>query len=228
MKNLLALFTLIVSMTATQAALPVFFGGTTNYMTNTGSAIELWAGNRKVFSAKHSNADFSVQSNAIFLANITMSAFPGSRMLTLDAFSRVTNTEWSAVSPGFGFSSFTNAGLLWLENTNRINGVATATTIQVDFSTTDNTYEVTNLAGDLIIQLTNYVKGRDKWVYIRTDGTPRAITVSTNGMATTTRVSWGLTSLTNGGTAFTATNRARVNFACVPTAEIAAGYEHQQ
>lgn len=108
------------------------------------------------------------------------------------------------------------------------------TSAQIDFSPAVGTthYQCTNLSGNLTLQITNlYTETygpRDIWVYIETDGTPRNITVSTNGITTGTRVSWGFNSVTNGATSFTATNRVRLNLARNRAGVVSAAYEHQQ
>lgn len=99
---------------------------------------------------------------------------------------------------------------------------------QIDFTAGTPVYEITNLANAITLQVTNLKRGADRWVYIRTDGTARNITVSTNGLTSATRISWGFNSITNGATSFTVTNRARLNLANLPVGEIAAGYEFQQ
>jgi hypothetical protein len=109
-----------------------------------------------------------------------------------------------------------------------------ASTAQIDFSPGVGTthYQVTNLANAITLQLTNLYLDtygpRDAWIYFETDGTARNVTVSTNGITTGTRVSWGFNSTTNGATSFTVTNRARLNLCRNRAGVISAAYEHQQ
>lgn len=81
-------------------------------------------------------------------------------------------------------------------------------------------YEVKNLANALTLNLTNLVPGVVRRVFITTDGTARAITVSTNGITSQTRLSYDFTSITNGASTFTATNRAYIEFRVRPTGEV--------
>lgn len=109
-----------------------------------------------------------------------------------------------------------------------------ASSAQIDFSPGNGTthYTVTNLANALTLQLTNLYLDtfgpRDAWIYIETDGNSRTVTVSTNGITTGTRISWGFNSTTNGATSFTVTNRARLNLVRNRAGVISAAYEHQQ
>lgn len=114
----------------------------------------------------------------------------------------------------------------------KVNTIASnATTAQIDFrqgvyqytngiviGTAD--YEIKNLANAITLQLTNLVPGVQRRVWITTDGTARAITVSTNGLPTQTRISYNFTAVTNGATTFTATNRAFIDFRVRPVGEV--------
>ena len=130
---------------------------------------------------------------------------------------------------GYGLALTTNSGQATIFETNRVSVLASnSTTVQIDFSdATVNRYEITNLNANITLNLTNVTYGVDKWVYIRTDGVSRTVTVVTNGMTSQTRISWGFASTTNGATSFTCTNRARLNLACIPVGEVAAAYENQ-
>lgn len=129
--------------------------------------------------------------------------------------------------------AFSSGGTLIVSNfTGTLTSIASnASTAQIDFTYGTTHYECTNLANALTLNLTN-VSGlpgpRDVWIYIRTDGTARNVTVSTNGITTGLRVSWGLNSATNGATSVTATNRLRINLARVLGGELHAAYEHGQ
>jgi hypothetical protein len=139
-----------------------------------------------------------------------------------------------APSVGFNPQHFGvgNSNVVSLKVTNEFSTIASnATTAQIDFSTqpfVEHTYELTNMAANVTLQLTNLVRGRGAWFYIRTDGSPRTVTVSTNGITSGTRISWGLASVTNGATAVTVTNRLRLHLTVQPVGEVAAAYEHQQ
>jgi hypothetical protein len=218
---------------AMAAGFPVFFGGTLDYMTNGNQFLSLSVSNQfllrwergsgtSIFTNPAASSGFVIDTVVRFptLVKMTSPGLVDGALLGLHDDGSVTNA-----ASGYGVQV---VAPLTLETVNRVTGQASAATLQLDFSTTDNTYEITNLASALTIQITNWTHGRDKWVYIRTDGTPRAITVSTNGSTIGISVRWGFTSITNGATAVTATNRMRMNFACLPVAEVAAAYEYQQ
>lgn len=136
---------------------------------------------------------------------------------------------YSAVLAGITVAPLTNAALF--QPAAVLSSIASnASTAQIDFSTTTTHYECTNLANAITLQLTNTGTSapKDVWVYLRTDGTARNVTVSTNGITTGLRVSWGFNSATNGATSFTATNRVRLNLARVLGGELHAAYEHGQ
>jgi len=109
-----------------------------------------------------------------------------------------------------------------------------AATAQIDFSPGVGTthYQVTNLANNITLNLTNLYLDtfgpRDAWIYFECDSSSHTVTVSTNGITTGTRVSWGFNSTTNGATSFTVTNRARLNLVRNRAGVISAAYEHQQ
>ena len=109
-----------------------------------------------------------------------------------------------------------------------------AASFQLDFTPGVGTthYQMTNMANAFTIQLTNLYTDtygpRDAWFYFETDGTARTVTVSTNGLTTGTRISWGFNSITNGATSFTVTNRARLNLVRNRAGVISAAYEFQQ
>jgi hypothetical protein len=168
------------------------------------------------------NVDVAVDS-AVFSSPVDRQY--GSPTLTnLSATGAFTNQ----FAGGWRTAFFTNNGSVTVEETNRVTSIASnATTAQIDFTTTAQ-YEITNLNTAITLQLTNLVQGRDVWVYVRTDGTARNITVATNGLTTMTRITWGFNALTNGATSFTATNRARINLTCTPVGEVSASYEFQR
>lgn len=110
-----------------------------------------------------------------------------------------------------------------------------ASTAQIDFTPGVGTthYQMTNMANAVTLQLTNLYLDtygpRDVWVYFETDSTgSRNVTVSTNGITTGTRITWGFNSTTNGATSFTVTNRARLNLVRNRAGVISAAYEFQQ
>jgi hypothetical protein len=231
MKKLLVMVSILCCsiVLSSGAGFPVFIGDPNSYLTNTGTGVRFYNGNILTWSTKASNGDISFATKTIFQTNLFFTTTTRNRILAIDADGYLTNAQWNAISPdGYGLFAYTNAGALILEQTNRTAGSTSATAAILDFASNDNTLEITNLAANITIHGSNWVHGRDKWVYIRTDGSERTVTFTTNGITGPMRISWGLTSTTNGNFDVTVTNRARFNLACVPIGEIAAAYEYQQ
>lgn len=101
-----------------------------------------------------------------------------------------------------------------------------ATTAQIDFRAgpftfTNNAggpsigtefYAVNQLNGNITLQLTNLTPGVIRQVLIQTDGSARTVTVSTNGITTSTSIMYSFGSITNGSSQFTVTNRTMISF----------------
>jgi len=215
MKKLLLMACVLTwAASAMAAGFPVFVGSNLDYFTNATSELRFFGSNQLIWTVIRAGNEIQ------FNANVNLQTINDGSVLGI-----ASDGDVVAVTNGYGIEV---ASPLTLQTVNRVHGEASASTLQLDFASITNTYEITNLAANLTIQITNWTHGRDKWVYLRTDGSERTVTVSTNGSTVGISVQWGLTSITNGGTAFTVTNRARINFACLPVAEVAAAYEYQQ
>lgn len=97
----------------------------------------------------------------------------------------------------------------------------------LDWQSTNSALYVTNLGQNLIINVTNLIHRKDFWVDVATDGTPRTVTIATNGIASY-RVLWGINAGNSATNSVIVTNFARINIATTRPGIIAAAVEHQQ
>lgn len=97
----------------------------------------------------------------------------------------------------------------------------------LDWKSTNSAVYVTNLSQNLIINVTNLVHRKDFWVDVATDGTPRTVTIATNGIPSY-RVLWGINAGNSATNSVIVTNFARINIATTRPGIIAAAVEHQQ
>jgi hypothetical protein len=97
-----------------------------------------------------------------------------------------------------------------------------STTAQIDFRAAPVVdYQITDLSGNLSLQLTNLRVGHTARVHIDTDGSARTISILTNGITTGVEVLYPYVAVnTNGNSAFTVTNRSRVDLTVDPRGKI--------
>ena len=104
--------------------------------------------------------------------------------------------------------------------------VGNSATAQIDFQSTNSALYVTNLANNIILNLTNLIHRKDCWVDIGTDGTQRTVTIGTNYISNY-RVAWGFNAGNTSTNSIIVTNACRINIATTRPGIIAVAVEHQ-